>query len=78
MDDVDSEEDYDDDDGCNDDDSSLLINVPLLQSSADVASKILDQPPEGFEWNDNAIMECFELAVKTHYQNNNNGNKNST
>eukprot|EP00428_Durinskia_dybowskii_P042232 CAMPEP_0170278552 /NCGR_PEP_ID=MMETSP0116_2-20130129/39280_1 /TAXON_ID=400756 /ORGANISM="Durinskia baltica, Strain CSIRO CS-38" /LENGTH=63 /DNA_ID=CAMNT_0010529863 /DNA_START=25 /DNA_END=216 /DNA_ORIENTATION=- len=54
MNDVDTEDYGDSNDDCNDDDddddSSLLIHVPLLQSSAEVASKILDQPPEGFEW----------------------------
>ena len=66
-------EDYGDndnnDDESNDDDSSLLIHVPLLQSTAEVPSKILDKPPEGFEWDDDAILECFELALKSHDQN---------
>ena len=77
MDDVDNNEDYgDDDDESNDDDSSLLVHVPLLQSSAEVSSKILDKPPKGFEWNDNAIMECFELAVKCHDNKNKNDDEN--
>ena len=81
MDDLDNNEDYGDDgdgDESSDDDSSLLVHVPLLQSSAEVASKILDKPPEGFEWNDNAIVECFELAVKSHDNKNNNDDNYNT
>lgn len=69
MDDMDSE-DYGDNDenDDDDDDSSMMIHVPLLESSSEVTPKILDQPPEGFEWNDNAILECLELAIKSHDQ----------
>jgi hypothetical protein len=62
----DSDIDYDDDD--DDDDSSLLVDVPLIEHPGQASPKKLEEPPEGLQWNDDAILECFQLAVATHDQ----------
>lgn len=62
-----SDIDYDCDDD-DDDDSSLLVDVPLIEHPGQAPPKKLEEPPEGLQWNDGAILECFQLAVATHDQ----------
>lgn len=61
-------DDADDDDDDVDDESSLLADVPFFDDPGQVPRKKLEQPPEGLQWKDDAILECFQLAVATHDQ----------
>jgi hypothetical protein len=44
-----------------DDDSSL--GVPLFTTPQPPKP---EEPPKGLEWHDEAIQECFDLALQTH------------
>lgn len=56
------DDDYDDDD-----DSSLLeVDIPLYETPGQGLPKKLEAPPDGMAWKDTAILECLELALKSH------------
>lgn len=59
------------DNGEQDSDASS-IGVPLVMISPGEGLPALTQkaekPPEGLEWDDMAIMDCWNLAVATHHQ----------
>jgi len=60
----------DDDDDDDDDDGSLLMDVPLLEHAGqEVPVKKLEAPPDGMSWRETAIMECMDLALKSHDEN---------
>ena len=55
-----------DDDG-DETDSSILANVTLIENPADTPVSKREEPPPGLQWHDDAILECFQLAVYTHH-----------
>ncbi len=64
--DVNHENEINCDDNDDDDDDSLLVDIPMFGAPGEVPPKIMEQPPDGFQWNDNAIVECFQMALETH------------
>ncbi len=53
------------DDG--DDDSLMVVDVvPLLEFPGQIPVKKLEAPPEGMSWKETAILECIDLALKSH------------
>jgi len=54
----------------NEDNSSL--GVPIFETPSQVPPPIkrAEAPPEGMTWNDDAILECFRLAVNSHKDSN--------
>jgi hypothetical protein len=49
-----------------DDDESLMMDVPLMEYPGELAPKKLEAPPEGMSWKESAILECMDLALKSH------------
>ena len=59
---------YGEDQDESDDDSS--IGVPLISVAPDEALPAMiekvERPPDGLDWNDNAITDCWNVAIQTH------------
>lgn len=67
----DDSNDNEPDDASSSSSSSLLVDVPLMTNPSATTAVIhqpskLEEPPEGLAWNDNAILQCFQLAQSTH------------
>lgn len=48
------------------DDDSLMMDVPLMRHAGELPAPKLEAPPEGMSWKESAILECMDLALKSH------------
>jgi len=54
------------DEEADDDDDSLMMDVPLVGHAGELPLPKLEAPPEGMSWKESAILECMDLALKSH------------
>lgn len=44
------------------------LDVPLFGEPGESPPMMMEQPPDGYRWDDTAIIECFQRTVMSHDQ----------